>query len=206
MKLYSNALSGNCYKVRLLLAQLGVEYELETLDVIDRSNRPDVLGGLNPALRVPTLVLDSATSRSDDGRPLGESAAILLYLAEGTEYLPSDRYERALVAQWLFFEQYEIEPKIAVARFKLEIAPGEADPAQIAELQAAGQKALSAMEEHLAGGREWFVADRYTIADIALNGYTHVAGEAGIDLAGYPNVQAWHRRITEQPGWVAMTA
>src|ERR1700758_4874640 len=110
MLLYNNADSGNCYKVRLLCAQLGLALELRELDVVDRSNRPEVLGGLNPALRVPTLVLD-------DGRPLAESNAILSYLADGTDYVPDDRYQRAQVLQWLMYEQYSHEPFIAVARF-----------------------------------------------------------------------------------------
>ena len=102
MLLYDNPASGNCYKVRLLFAHLGIPYERRTLDVVDRSNRPDVLGGLNPALRVPTLVLD-------DGRPLAESNAILWYFGEGTRFVPDDRYERAQVLQWMFFEQYDHE-------------------------------------------------------------------------------------------------
>jgi glutathione S-transferase len=110
MLLYNNADSGNCYKVRLLCAQLGLALELVELDVVDRSNRPEVIGNLNPALRVPTLVLD-------DGRPLAESNAIIDYLAEGTQYLPSDPYERARAIGWQMFEQYEIEPNLAVARF-----------------------------------------------------------------------------------------
>lgn len=200
MRLYSNQLSGNCYKVRLLCAQLGLEYEKIELDVIDRSRRLEILGGLNPTLRVPTLILD-------DGRPLAESGAILLYLSEGSEYLPADRYLRAQVAQWLFFEQYEVEPNIAVTRFLLQIWPEEPDPALIAPKQDAGRHALRMMERHLRDGdRDWFVGDSYTIADIALNGYTHVADGAGIDLGDYPNVQAWHGRITEQPGWVSMDA
>ena len=112
MLLYENADSGNCYKVRLLLAHLGIPYERRALDVIDRSNRPEVLGGLNPALRVPTLVLD-------DGRALGESGAILWYFGDGTRFVPDDPYLRAQVLQWMFFEQYELEPNIAVARFWL---------------------------------------------------------------------------------------
>ena len=200
MLLYSNAFSGNCYKVRLLLAQLGIAYELREMDVVDRSNRLEVLGGLSPSLRVPTLVLDS-------GRPLAESGAILLYLSEGSEYLPSDRYERAQVAQWLFFEQYEVEPKIAMARFLLQMWPGEKDEARIAEMQDGGRHALRMMERHLRDGeREWFVGDSYTIADIALNGYTHVADGAGVELGDYPNVQAWHERITRTPGWVPIDA
>ena len=120
MLLYDNDVSGNCYKVRLLLSHLGIAYERRQLDVIDRSNRPEVLGGLNPALRVPTLVLD-------DGRPLAESNAILWYFGDGTEYVPEDSYERAQVLQWQFFEQYSHEPYIAVARFWriAGIAPSE---------------------------------------------------------------------------------
>jgi glutathione S-transferase len=108
MLLYDSPVSGNCYKVRLLLAHLGIPYERRTVDVVDRSDRPDVLGGLNPALRVPTLVLD-------DGRPLGESGAILWYFGEGTRFVPTDPYERAQALQWMFFEQYDHEPAIAVA-------------------------------------------------------------------------------------------
>src|SRR3979409_572003 len=110
MLLYNSQVSGNCYKVRLLLAHLGVPYERREVDVVDRSNRPELLGGLNPALRVPTLVLD-------DGRPLAESKAILVYFGEGTDYLPEARYERAQVLRWMFFEQDSHEPYIAVARF-----------------------------------------------------------------------------------------
>ena len=110
--LYDSPVSGNCYKVRLLLAHLGIEYERQTVDVVDRSDRPELLGGLNPALRVPTLVLD-------DGRALAESGAILWYFGEGTRFVPKDRYERAQVLQWMFFEQYDHEPAIAVARFWL---------------------------------------------------------------------------------------
>src|SRR5215510_5784160 len=112
MLLYDSPVSGNCYKVRLLLAHLGIAYERLSVDVVDRSDRPDLLGGLNPALRVPTLVLD-------DGRPLAESGAILWYFAEGTPWIPTDAYERAQVLQWMFFEQYDHEPSIAVARFWL---------------------------------------------------------------------------------------
>jgi glutathione S-transferase len=108
--LYNSAVSGNCYKVRLLLAHLGVPYEIREVDVVDRSNRPQLLGDLNPALRVPTLVLD-------DGRALGESGAILWYFGEGSRFVPADRYQRAQVLQWMFFEQYDHEPAIAVARF-----------------------------------------------------------------------------------------
>src|SRR4051812_16196244 len=116
MLLYDSPVSGNCYKVRLLLAHLGIPYERQRVDVVDRTNRPELLGGLNPALRVPTLVLD-------DGRPLAESGAILWYFGEGTRFVPEDPYERAQVLQWLFFEQYDHEPAVAGAPF-LPGSPG----------------------------------------------------------------------------------
>jgi glutathione S-transferase len=195
--LYNNQLSGNCYKVRLLLAHLGIEYETREIDVFERHGREDVLGDLNPALRVPTVVLD-------DGRPLAESNAILCYFAEGTDYLPEDRYERAQVLQWLFFEQYSHEPYIAVARFwtLAEISPG---PRELEEKMRGGKAALKAMERHLAE-REFLVSDRYTIADIALYAYTHVAPEGRFDLHPYPAVNAWLQRVAEQPGHVPMDA
>src|SRR5215831_12728376 len=142
MVLYDNAVSGNCYKVRLLLAQLGIPYERRELSVTDRSNRSNVLGGLNPALRVPTIVLD-------DGRSLGESNAILWYFGDGTPFVPTDRYERAQVLQWQFFEQYDHEPNIAVARFWLHHKAGEIDQAALAAKQAAGYRALDAMSAQL---------------------------------------------------------
>jgi len=197
MLLYDSGLSGNCYKVRLLFAQLGIEYERRELSVIDRSNRADVIGGMNPALRVPTLVLD-------DGRTLGESNAITWYFADGTEYLPDDSFERAQVLQWLFFEQYDHEPNIAVARFwKLaDIDPGED---QLAAKRAGGEKALSAIERHLALGHTFLVGDRYSIADIALYAYTHVAPEGGFSLEPYPAIGAWLERVAAQPGHVLIT-
>src|SRR6266487_3170879 len=126
--LYNSAVSGNCYKVRLLLAQLELEYEKVDVSVVDRSNREEVLGGLNPALRVPTLVLD-------DGRPLAESNAILWYFGDGTRYVPEDRYERAQVLQWQFFEQYDHEPNIAVARFWLHYSGAQVDQAAVERRQ-----------------------------------------------------------------------
>ena len=198
MLLYDSAISGNCYKVRLLLAHLGTPYERRELSVTDRSNRPKVLGGLNPALRVPTLVLD-------DGRPLGESNAILWYLGDGTRYAPTDRFERAQVLQWQFFEQYDHEPFIAVARFWLHYKDGAYDRAALAEKQKGGYKALDAMERHLAA-QPFFVGGRYSIADISLFAYTHVAHEGGFDLANYPATRAWIDRVKAQPGHVTIDA
>jgi glutathione S-transferase len=196
--LYDSQVSGNCYKVRLLFAHLGLEYERREMDVVDRSNRLDLLGDLNPALRVPTLVLD-------DGRPLAESNAILFYFAQGTPYLPADRYELAQVLQWLFFEQYSHEPNIAVVRFWVVYSGNPPPDAEVEAKRRAGYAALDAMERHLAG-RTFHVGERYTIADIALYAYTHVAGEGGFDLTRYPAIRAWLDRVAEQPGHVPITA
>ena len=197
MLLYNNQLSGNCYKVRLLFALLNLSYERRELDVIDRSNRFEVLGELNPALRVPTVVLD-------DGRAFAESGAILFFFADGTPYLPEDRFERAQVLQWLFFEQYSHEPYIAVARFwSLARITPSAEAA--AEKRRGGRAALAAMERHLAG-RAFLVGDRYTIADVALYAYTHVAPEGGFELDRYPAVRAWIARVAGQPGHIPMAA
>jgi glutathione S-transferase len=198
MLLYDSPVSGNCYKVRLLLAHLGREYERREVDVVDRCDRAELLGGLNPALRVPVLVLD-------DGRALAESNAIISYLADGTDYLPAERFARAQVLQWLFFEQYSHEPNIAVVRFWVAFAR-EPPPAEaIAARRTAGYAALDAMERHLAD-RSDLVADRYTIADIALYAYTHVAGEAGFDLGAFPGIRGWLDRVAAQPGHVPISA
>ena len=198
MLLYNSQVSGNCYKVRLLLTQLGLSFERHELDVVDRSNRADVIGSdANPALRVPTLILD-------DGRALPESGAIIWYFADGTQYLPDDRFERAQVLQWMFFEQYDVEPNIAVVRFwKLFGIDAPAD--QVAAKIAGGNRALAALERYLES-HSFLVAERYTIADIALYGYTHVADEGGFDLGDYPAVRAWHDRVAAQPGHVPITA
>jgi glutathione S-transferase len=199
MLLYDSPPSGNCYKVRLLLAQLGIPYERRTVDVVDRSNRPELLGGLNPALRVPTLVLD-------DGRPLAESGAILWYFAEGTRFVPDDPYERAQVLQWMFYEQHQLEPAIAVARFWVAYS-GRAE--EFADLLPgrikAGERVLRTLDAHLED-REWTVGDSFTLADIALYAYTHVAEEGGFQLEPHPAVRAWLVRVAAQPGHVPIDA
>jgi glutathione S-transferase len=197
--LYDSPVSGNCYKVRLLLAHLGLAYERREVDVVDRSTRPELLGGLNPALRVPTLVLD-------DGRPLGESNAILWYFGDGTRFVPAERYERAQVLQWQFFEQYEHETSLAVVRFWLAYSgQPEAYAARVESRRDAGYRALDAMEGHLAG-RGWLVGDGMTIADISLYAYTHVAHEGGFELDGYPAVLSWLARVAGEPGHVPIDA
>jgi glutathione S-transferase len=196
--LFNSQISGNCYKVRLLLAHLGVGYERREVDVVDRSDRVELLGDLNPALRVPTLVLD-------DGRALAESNAILWYFGEHTPYVPAERFEHAQVLQWMFFEQYCHEPNIAVVRFWVAYAGAPAPAAEVEARRRAGYAALDAIERHLAAAR-FLVADSYTIADIALYAYTHVADEGGFDLTGYPAIRAWLDRVAAQPRHVPMTA
>ncbi len=229
MILYNNPVSGNCWKVRQMLALLGIradpDYEptpeeiaarnastigkdallaahlgsplqLHDLDVVDRTNRPALIGQLSPVLRVPLLVLD-------DGRPLIESNAIIDYLADGTAYIPSDPYERAQVLAWQFFEQYEIEPNLAVARFfKLfDFEPPSGLAHQKAE---GGRKGLEALERGLAG-KEYLVGDAFSVADISVYGYTHVADEGGFDLEPYPWIRAWLERVADQPGHIKIT-
>jgi glutathione S-transferase len=182
-----------------MLAHLGIEYERVELDVVDRSNRRDVLGGKNPALRVPTLELD-------DGRHLAESNAILWYLADGTPYLPPDGLARARVLQWMFFEQYELEPSIALARFWVSIlGQREQYAAELEGKWRAGNRALAALDEQLSA-RDWLVGDAYSIADISLYAYTHVAGEGDFDLGPYPAVRAWLDRVAAEAGHVPIEA
>jgi glutathione S-transferase len=198
MRLYNSQLSGNCWKVRQILALRGLEYERIEVDVFDRSDRPGLLGGKNPALRVPTLELD-------DGEFLAESNAILWYFGDGSPYLPADPLERARVLQWMFFEQYEVEPSIAVARFWIALL-GEREQ-YAAELEAkwrAGNRALAALEGHLAD-RDW-LGDGFTIADISVYAYTHLAEEGDFELERYPNVQAWIERVAAVPGHVPLDA
>jgi glutathione S-transferase len=199
MLLYDSRVSGNCYKVRLLFAHLGLAYERVEVDVVDRSRRLELLGDVNPGLRVPSVVLD-------DGRTLGESNAIMWYFAQGSEYLPDDAFDRARVLQWMFFEQYSHEPNIAVARF-WALHPHAASPSRtdIEAKRMGGYAALDALERHLRSA-DFLVAGRYTIADIALYAYTHVAPEGGFELQPYPSVRAWLTRVAEQSGHVTIDA
>jgi glutathione S-transferase len=200
MLLYNSPASGNCYKVRLLLAYLDIPYETREVSVVDRSNRRELLGELNPSLRVPTLVLD-------DGRPLAESNAILWYFGNGTRFVSEDAYERAQVLQWMFFEQYEVEPALAVVRFWVAYSgrPERLAPERREELTKSGHRALAALDRHL-DCREWLVGDGMTIADISLYAYTHVAHEGGFELEPYPNVRAWQERLAAEPGHVTIDA
>jgi len=198
MVLYDFMGSGNGYKVRLLLAQLGLEYKLVERDILKGETRTPEFLAKNPNGRIPTLELE-------DGTHLAESDAILWYLAEGTRFAPETRLERALTLQWMFFEQYSHEPYIAVARFWRHFFT-QLTPQQEIELPSRMEKgyaALGVMERHLSRHR-FFVADRYGIADIALYGYTHVAGEGGFNLDNFPQVNAWLARVADEPGHVTM--
>jgi len=197
--LYDYLDSGNGYKIRLLLAQLGRAYRWEELDILRGHSRTAGFLAKNPNGRIPTLQLD-------DGTCLAESDAILWYLADGTPYLPTDKLERAKVLQWMFFEQYSHEPYVATPRFILKHLPADSPRrAELPKRLEQGRAALGVMETHLTG-RQFFVGGRYSIADIALYAYTHVAHEGQLDLGPYPEVQAWIARVASQPRYVPLTA
>jgi glutathione S-transferase len=198
MTLYDYLDSGNGFKIRLLLSQLDIPYELVELDIMQGKTRTPEFLAKNPNGRIPTLQLE-------DGTFLAESGAILWYLAEGTPFLPTDRLARAQVLQWMFFEQYSHEPYVATSRFIVRHFP--ADSPRRAELPSrmkSGYDALAIMEKHLATHR-YFVGERYGLADIALYAYTHVAEEGTFDLSRFPNVLAWLGRVKEQPKYVPIT-
>jgi glutathione S-transferase len=197
LTLYDYLVSGNGYKVRLLLHQLGIPFELVQLDILKGETRTPEFLERNPNGRIPCL-------RLEDGTHLWESNAIQWYLAEGTPFLPDDRLERAQVLQWMFFEQYSHEPYIAVVRAWHHFGWIEKNRAQLEAKVAGGYAALGVMEAHLAA-RRFFVGERYSIADIALYAYTHVAPEGKFDLAPYPAVRAWLERVRAQPRHIPIT-
>ena len=199
MTLYDYLESGNGYKVRLLLAQLERPYRWVEVDIMRGATRtPDFLAK-NANGRIPTLELE-------DGSCIAESNAILWYLAEGSAFLPGDRLPRAQVLQWMFFEQYSHEPYVATPRFILKHLPANSPRRdELAHRLKQGRAALGVMETHLQG-RQYFVGERYSIADIALYAYTHVAHEAQLDLAPYPSVRVWLARVAGQPRHELLTA
>ena len=197
LKLYDFLASGNGYKVRLLLHQLEVPFERIELDITRGQTRTPEFLARNRNGRIPVLELE-------DGTALAESNAIQFYLAEGTPFLPAGRIERAQVLQWMFFEQYSHEPYIAVVRFWCHTGEAENRPEEVAARRTRGYDALAVMEDHL-HHRDWFAAGRYTIADIALYAYTHVAHEGGFDLAPYPALNAWLARVRSQPRHIPIT-
>jgi glutathione S-transferase len=199
LKLYEYASSGNCYKIRLLLNQLGIVYQRIPIDILKGESRTAEFLTMNPVGKTPTLEIQP-------GQYLFESNAIIYYLADGTDFLPVDRWERAQVMQWLFFEQYSHEPNIATVRFWISIANiAEQKREAIIQKQELGYAALRVMEQHLERF-DYFVGNRYTIADIALYAYTHVAEEGNFELSKFPAILAWCDRITRQPNYLTILA
>ena len=197
-RLYDYLPSGNGFKVRLLLTQLVQAFELVEVDILKGETRTPAFLEKNPNGRIPVLELE-------DGSFLPESDAILYYLAEGTAFLPDDRRLRAEVLRWMFFEQYSHEPAIAVARFWLTHSEMTEERRRLLEQKhEQGYAVLAVMEGHLES-RAFFVGERYSIADIALYAYSHVAEEGGFDLGRYPAVRAWLERVAQQPGYITIT-
>jgi glutathione S-transferase len=199
MKLYGDLKSGNCYKVALLLNQLGTKHEFVKIDIMQGETRNADFLSKNANGKIPLLEISP-------GQYLPESNAILWYLADGSNFLSEDKFQRAQVLQWLFFEQYSHEPYIATARFIKVYLGNPADrQADLQQKQKRGYEALDVMEKHLASNK-FFVGGRYSIADIGLYAYTHVAHEGGFDLAAYPYINAWLARVKAQPEYMAMTS
>lgn len=186
LDIYGNHLSGNCHKITFVCDRLGIPYRWIEVDILKNETHTPEFLAMNPAGQVPFV-------RFDDGRVLAQSNAVMLYLAEGSDLVPSDPFDRALMNQWLFWEQYSHETAIAVRRYHAHILKkpdGEIDPALIGK----GHRALGVMEGHLAK-RRYFVADRLSLADLALVAYTRFAHEAGFDLAQYPQTREWVGRV-----------
>jgi glutathione S-transferase len=195
LRLYDYSASGNCYKVRLLLAHLSRPFERVAIDIFAGQTLTDEYARINPLRSTPVLEID-------DGRYLRESGAILVYLASRTPYLPDDPFGLADVVGWLIYEQTDVMPFIGGLRFRLLTGRLRASDADAIRRSEGATEVLSHLEEHL-GTRDFFVGGRYTIADIAIYGYTHVASDAGLDLEPFPALGAWLRRVQEQPGYIA---
>lgn len=198
LNVYGMSLSGNCYKIKLLLTQLNMPFSWQEIDIMKGETSTPEFRARNPNGQVPVLEIEP-------GRYLAESNAILFYLAEGTPYFPTERFERAQVMEWMFFEQYSHEPYIAVARFICQFLPADHPRQRLLEnLRMRGYKTLAVMETHLQKNI-FFVGNRYTIADIALYAYTHVAHEGGFDLQRFPALQRWMQRFESQQDYFPMT-
>ena len=193
MILYEHPSSGNCLKARVMLDQVGADYERVQLDLFAGETRTPEHFARNPDGRIPVLELDS-------GDYIAESGAILLYLAEGTEYLPADPLERARVHAWMLFEQNQVEANIGVARFLALSGRAGDQPEVYADRRRRGRDAVATLERGL-GDRPFVAGDAYTVADLALYGYVHVAGDAGVPLAEHPRVAAWVERVAALPGF-----
>lgn len=197
IEFYGDSISGNCYKLQLAAAELGVDYVWHEMNILDGATRTPEFLAMNPNGKVPLMVLP-------DGRCLPESNAILSYLAETSELAGSDRYARGNVMQWLFFEQYSHEPYIATSRFIMKYLGSPADrQSDLEAKRAGGQKALRIMEEQLAA-KEYLANNAFSIADIALYAYTHVAHEGGFELSDYASIREWIARIEARPNYVPM--
>jgi glutathione S-transferase len=196
-KVFGDMLSGNCYKIKLLLQFLQIPHEWVPIDILAGETHKPAFTKMNPNTRIPVVELSP-------GQYLWESNAILNYFAEGTTFLPNDRYSRAQVLQWQFFEQYSHEPYIATARYinKYLGLPKERE-AEYHGKQPGGHKALAIMDKHLAA-QQFFVGTQPTIADISLYAYTHVAEEGGFDLSGYGQIQRWFKDFEQIPGYLKM--
>ena len=194
LTLYDYAASGNCFKVRLLLAQLGIEYERVPIDIFDGDTLTDEYERLNPFRSTPVLVLP-------DGRPLIESNAILWYVARGTPYLPDDPVGETEVVRWLIYEQSDVMPAIGGLRFRLVTGRFSPDSPEAEARRTNAYEVLRILDTHLAT-RDFLVANRYTIADLSVFAYAHTAPEAGIDTTPYASFNKWLGRIEQQPGFV----
>jgi glutathione S-transferase len=196
--LYSMQRSGNCYKVRLALAQLKAPYKLIEVDILRGETKTPEFLAKNPSGRVPLLEVAP-------DRYLPESNAILWYIAGGTPLAPDDRIDRAEALQWMFFEQHALEPNLGSARFWLTMVKGgrQLQVHALEEWMEKGYQAFGVMEKHLET-HDFFAANRYTIADIALYAYTHVANESGFDLTGFPAIRNWIKRVATQPNYISM--
>ncbi|KGD62010.1 glutathione S-transferase domain-containing protein [Alcanivorax jadensis T9] len=197
--LYEFASSGNCYKLRLAMAQLDIPFQRIEKDITRGETRSAEFLAINPNGRIPVLV-------TPDNRVLPESSAALWYLARDSKLMPEDPFQQAQVLQWMFFEQYNHEPNIATSRYWIHVLGEQEKYAEaLAEKQQKGHDALAVMETHLSD-RDFFVGRDYSIADIALYAYTHVAGQGGFSLDAYPAIRGWLERVERQPGYVAMEA
>ncbi|HEX5765191.1 MAG TPA: glutathione S-transferase family protein [Woeseiaceae bacterium] len=197
IKIYGDPISGNCYKIKLLCSELGIDYDWHELDILSGATRTADFLKMNPNGKIPLLELP-------DGRHLAESNAILCYLAEGTVLAGADRFERATVLQWMFFEQYSHEPYVATSRFIVRYLgnpPERWD--DLEQKRAAGERALGIMELKLRQS-PWMTGDRFTLADIALFAYTHVAEEGGFHLERFPGVMDWIARTMSRPNYKPM--
>jgi glutathione S-transferase len=197
IELYGDSISGNCYKLQLACAQLDIDYTWHEIDILAGESRTEKFLAMNPNGRVPLMALP-------DGRYLSESNAILCYLADGSTLAGDDRFERANVLRWMFFEQYSHEPYIATSRFIIQyLGRPEEREGDLESRKGGGYMALDVMEQELTDN-DFIANDNYSIADIALYAYTHVADEGGFDLGNYPQIRAWLERVEMQDGFVPM--